>query len=163
MCLRVICRVGQNRIYTPYMTVYLVLSLPKILYVSRIYIIYMVLANPSHLTRTKGEIQPCVPREVTPPQQIGPRTCSNRQNMFQHTTCSNRESMLQQREHVPTDRTCSNIQHVPTERECSNRENMFQQTEHVPKERVCSNRESMLQQRARVPTERTCSNRESMF
>ena len=36
-------RVGQNRIYTPYMTVYLVISLPKIPYIHRI---YMVLANP---------------------------------------------------------------------------------------------------------------------
>jgi len=40
-----ISRVGQNRIYTPYMTVYLVISLPKIPYVNRI---YMVLANPTH-------------------------------------------------------------------------------------------------------------------
>ena len=38
-------RVGQNRIHTPYMTVYLVISLPKILYIHRI---YMVLANPTH-------------------------------------------------------------------------------------------------------------------
>jgi hypothetical protein len=29
-------RVGQNRIYTPYMTVYLVISLPKIPYIHRI-------------------------------------------------------------------------------------------------------------------------------
>jgi hypothetical protein len=36
------CRVGQNRIYAPYMTVYLVISLPKIPYMHRI---YMVLAN----------------------------------------------------------------------------------------------------------------------
>ena len=36
-------RVGQNRIYTPYMTVYLVISLPKVPYIHRI---YMVLANP---------------------------------------------------------------------------------------------------------------------
>jgi len=35
-------RVGQNRIYTPYMTVYFVISLPKIPYIHRI---YMVLAN----------------------------------------------------------------------------------------------------------------------
>jgi hypothetical protein len=42
----VICRVGQNRIYTPYMTVYMVNSLPKLPYTHRI---YMVLANPSHL------------------------------------------------------------------------------------------------------------------
>jgi hypothetical protein len=41
----VIRRVGQNRIYTPYMTVYLVISLPKMPYIHRI---YMVLANPSH-------------------------------------------------------------------------------------------------------------------
>ena len=40
-----ICRVGQNRIYTPYMTVYLVISLPKLPYIHRI---YMVLANPTH-------------------------------------------------------------------------------------------------------------------
>ena len=32
------CRVGQNRIYTPYMTVYLVISLPMIPYIHRIYI-----------------------------------------------------------------------------------------------------------------------------
>ena len=36
-------KVGQNRIYTPYMTVYLVISLLKILCKHRI---YMVLANP---------------------------------------------------------------------------------------------------------------------
>jgi hypothetical protein len=36
-------RVGQNRIYTPYMTVYSVISLPNLLY---IYCIHMVLANP---------------------------------------------------------------------------------------------------------------------
>ena len=38
-------RIGQNRIYTPYMTVYLVISLPQILYVHRI---YMVMANPKN-------------------------------------------------------------------------------------------------------------------
>ena len=37
-------RVGQNRIYTPYMTIYLVISLPKIPYRHRM---YMVLANPT--------------------------------------------------------------------------------------------------------------------
>ena len=42
--MRVISGVGQNRIYTPYLTVYLVISLPKIPYLHRI---YMVLANPS--------------------------------------------------------------------------------------------------------------------
>ena len=35
-------RVGQSRMYAPYMTVYLVISLPKIPYIHRI---YMVLAN----------------------------------------------------------------------------------------------------------------------
>jgi len=41
----IITRVGQNRIYTPYMTVHSVISLPKIPYTHRI---YMVLANPNH-------------------------------------------------------------------------------------------------------------------
>jgi hypothetical protein len=40
-----ICRAGHNRIYTPYMTVYLVISLPKMPYTHRI---CMVLANPTH-------------------------------------------------------------------------------------------------------------------
>jgi hypothetical protein len=39
-------RVGQNRIYAPYMTVYLVISLPKTPYIHRI---CMVLANPKHI------------------------------------------------------------------------------------------------------------------
>jgi hypothetical protein len=38
-------RVGQNRIYTPYMTVYLMISLPEIPYIHRI---NMVLANPTY-------------------------------------------------------------------------------------------------------------------
>jgi len=33
-----LCRVGQNRLYTPCITVYLVIFLPKILYLHRIYI-----------------------------------------------------------------------------------------------------------------------------
>ena len=41
------CKVGQNRIYTPYMTVYLVISQPKIPYIHRI---YMVMANPTHVS-----------------------------------------------------------------------------------------------------------------
>ena len=40
-----ITRVGQNRTYTPYMTVYLVISRPKIPCMHRI---YMVLANPTY-------------------------------------------------------------------------------------------------------------------
>ena len=39
------CRVGQNRIYTPYINVCMVISLPNIPYIHRI---YMVLANPTH-------------------------------------------------------------------------------------------------------------------
>ena len=49
----VICRVGQNRIYTYIYTVYLVISKPKIPYVHRI---YMVLANPSYL---QEDLQGC--------------------------------------------------------------------------------------------------------
>ena len=43
-----IIRVGQNRIYTPYMTVYFVISLPEVPYIHRI---YMVLANPRYYAR----------------------------------------------------------------------------------------------------------------
>ena len=50
---RIIFRVGQNRTYTPYMTVYLVISLPKIPYIHRI---YMVLANPIILCTSKEEV-----------------------------------------------------------------------------------------------------------
>jgi len=38
-------RVGQNRIYALYMTVYMVISLPNIPYTHRIYV---VLANPNY-------------------------------------------------------------------------------------------------------------------
>ena len=44
-------KVGQNRTYTLCMTVYLVISLPNIPYVHRI---YMVLANPIHKLTTNG-------------------------------------------------------------------------------------------------------------
>jgi hypothetical protein len=42
------CRIGQNRtfMYIPYMTVCLVLSLPKLLHIQRM---YMGLANPTYL------------------------------------------------------------------------------------------------------------------
>jgi len=43
-----IIRVGQNRIYTLYMTVYFVISLPEVPYIHRI---YMVLANPRYYAR----------------------------------------------------------------------------------------------------------------
>ena len=46
--MEVILRVGQNHIYTPYMTVCMVISLLKIPYVHRI---YMVLANPRYTAR----------------------------------------------------------------------------------------------------------------
>jgi len=45
-----ISKVGQNRIYTPYMTVYTVISLPKIPYIHRM---YMVLANPRDKAKVK--------------------------------------------------------------------------------------------------------------
>jgi hypothetical protein len=45
-------RVGQNRKYTPYMTVYLMVSLPKIPYIHRI---YMVLANPIYVAHKHRE------------------------------------------------------------------------------------------------------------
>jgi len=38
-----VCRVGQNRTYAPYMTIYLVIFQPKLPY---IHCIYMVLGNP---------------------------------------------------------------------------------------------------------------------
>ena len=41
-------RVGQNRIYAPYTTVYLVISLPKILCIP-IHRICMLLANPTYV------------------------------------------------------------------------------------------------------------------
>jgi len=43
----IMCRVGQDLIYAPYRTVYLVISWPKIPYMHRI---YMVLANPKHVS-----------------------------------------------------------------------------------------------------------------
>jgi hypothetical protein len=45
-------RVGQNRIFTLYMTVCLVISLPKIPFIHRI---YMVLASPSYRLLSFGE------------------------------------------------------------------------------------------------------------
>jgi hypothetical protein len=42
------CRVGQNQIYTAYMTVYSVISLPKIPYIQRIYV---VLADPMYVRK----------------------------------------------------------------------------------------------------------------
>jgi len=58
----IMSRVGQNRIYTPYMTVYLVISAPKMPYVNRI---YMVLAWPiliiSHLSHC--QVEPVVEKE----------------------------------------------------------------------------------------------------
>jgi len=76
--LNLISRVGQNRIYAPYMTVYLVISLPKIPYIHRI---YMVLANPTYIpscsrlllsTQTKGPGRPLPRRGGTvPPINMG--------------------------------------------------------------------------------------------
>ena len=52
----IICRVGQDRKYTPYMTVYLVISLPKIQYIHRM---YMVLANPNYMMTISKQNQHC--------------------------------------------------------------------------------------------------------
>jgi hypothetical protein len=49
MLARFTCRAGQNRIYAPYMTVLLVISLPEIPYIHRT---YMVLANPTYMAYT---------------------------------------------------------------------------------------------------------------
>ena len=51
----VICKVGQNRIYTPYMTAYLVISLPRI---PRLHHMCMVLANPRHALREVLHMMP---------------------------------------------------------------------------------------------------------
>jgi len=52
---------AQNRILTPYMTVYLVISLPKIPYIHRI---YMVLANPRNVVMRQSHQSPAhvIPR-----------------------------------------------------------------------------------------------------
>ena len=41
-------RVGQNRVYTPFMTVYLVIPLPKIPYIHRMYIWFWPTLSPSN-------------------------------------------------------------------------------------------------------------------
>ena len=50
-------RVGQNRTYAPYMTIYLVIFLPETLYLHHTYIyyIYMVLANFIHTWQACAE------------------------------------------------------------------------------------------------------------
>jgi len=50
-----IIRVGQNRIYTPYMAVYSIKSLQKLLYIHRI---YMALANPIYNIISYGPTRP---------------------------------------------------------------------------------------------------------
>ena len=44
---------GQNRIHAPYVTVYMVIFLPKMPYIHRI---YMVLANPTHSMKSLPKI-----------------------------------------------------------------------------------------------------------
>jgi len=51
-------RAGQNCIYTPYMTVYSVISLPKVPYIQRI---CMVLANPTHASFCLQHTAFCIP------------------------------------------------------------------------------------------------------
>jgi hypothetical protein len=63
------CRVGQNHIYAPHMTVYLVISLPKIPCIHRI---YMLMANPTYVhdtrfavwLRWRGQEQGCAPWQL---------------------------------------------------------------------------------------------------
>ena len=45
---RTIFRVGHHRMYTPYMTVDLVISLPELPYIHRM---YMVMVNPNYLPK----------------------------------------------------------------------------------------------------------------
>jgi len=55
-------RVGQNRIYTPYMTVYLAIFLPKIPFIQRIYIyiyIYIWCWPTLHITCMRW-LEPCI-------------------------------------------------------------------------------------------------------
>ena len=64
-CLQ-IYRVGQNCLYTPYMTVYLMISLSKIPYIHRI---YMVLANPTNISCLPAKISlakiSCLPAKMS--------------------------------------------------------------------------------------------------
>jgi len=53
MATMAISRVGQNRIHTPYMTVYLVISMPEILCIHRTRV---VLASDSH--KVEGHLLP---------------------------------------------------------------------------------------------------------
>jgi hypothetical protein len=53
--IKVMCRVGQNRIYAPYMTVYLVISMPNTAYRYTPYI-YMVLGNPSYVSKSRYKL-----------------------------------------------------------------------------------------------------------
>jgi hypothetical protein len=57
-----IYRVGQNGIYAPYMIVYLVISLPKIPYKHRT---YMVLANPTYIQLVYDCIFSKFPAKIT--------------------------------------------------------------------------------------------------
>jgi len=100
----VTCRVGQNRIYTPYMTVCLVISLPKTPYIHRIFMVqpHMVLANPSHA------IVPVVHRS----QSNGAHT---RTRAHTHTTYTRTHT---QRTHTHTHKRythiCAHTQRIPT-------------------------------------------------
>jgi hypothetical protein len=69
-------------IYTPYMTVYLVISLPKIPYTHRIYMVlanptYMVLANHTHMCITGVKMSLCT----------GPPRCSTAHKIAVECKC----------------------------------------------------------------------------
>jgi len=64
-------RVGQNRIYTPYMAVYLVIFLPKIPYIHRI---CMALANPTYVLELNLPIPERTPALVFFPATVPSQT-----------------------------------------------------------------------------------------
>ena len=68
-----IVTVGQNRMYTPYMTVYLVISLPNVPY---IHCIYIFLANPKH-----SHTDPAMPPNLSQKRNIR----NPRRNAWEHS------------------------------------------------------------------------------
>jgi hypothetical protein len=64
--LSVMSRAGQNRIYITYMTVYLVISLPKIPYINRIYIWFWPtrLIGMVQVVRSTGDCPGCMQKQI---------------------------------------------------------------------------------------------------
>jgi len=86
-------RVGQNCIYTPYMTVCMVISLPKTPYKHRI---YMVMANPTH--RTSGWFLKSVSAACLKPPSWPPLPsstyCTPASLHLYAAACTHRESVV---------------------------------------------------------------------